>query len=88
MVKFSSSYVIYIVTNRLSLGQRKQARNENNKKYIYIIARMSQGSIKKRGELSVNHSRISDKYSQNQHNTIWRFNNKIYYNINNLIREK
>ena len=37
--------------------------------------------------LSVNHSGISDKYSQNQHNTIWRFN-KIYYNINNLIREK
>ena len=49
------------------------------KKYIYKIARMSQGSIKK-GELwegnfstrrlSVNHSGISDKYSQNQHNTI------------------
>ena len=37
--------------------------------------------------LSVNHSGISDKYSQNQHNTIWRFNNKIYNNINNLIWE-
>ena len=35
------------VTNRLSLGLRKQARNENNKKYIYEIARMFQGSIKK-----------------------------------------
>ena len=65
---------------------------------MYKIASMSQGSIKKKDEqwegnsstqrLSVNHSGISDKYSQNQHNTIWRFNDKIYYNINNLIREK
>ena len=41
---------------------------------------MSQGSIKKKGELwegnfsnirlTVNHSRTSDKHSQNQHNTI------------------
>ena len=71
---------VYTVTNRLSLGLRKQARNENNKKDIYKIARMSQGSIKNKGELwegnfssrrlSVNHSRISDKHSQNQHNTI------------------
>ena len=39
---------IYIVTNWLSLGLRRQTRNENNKKiYIYKIARMSQGSIKK-----------------------------------------
>ena len=58
---------------------------------------MSQGSIKKRElwegnfsnrRLSVNQSGISDKYSQNQHNKIWRFNNRICYNIYNLIREK
>ena len=58
---------------------------------------MSQGSIKK-GErweenfsnrrLTVNHSVISDKQSQNQYNTIWRFDNKIYYNIKNFIMER
>ena len=35
--KFCYITHIYTVTNRLSLGLRKQARNENNKKiYIYI----------------------------------------------------
>ena len=46
-LSLSLSIYIYSVTNRLSLGLRKQARNEN-KKYIYKITRMSQGSIKKR----------------------------------------
>ena len=60
---------------------------------------MSQGSILKKKrkkkanygkgispiEDSVNHSGISNKHSQNQHNTIWRFNHKIYYEINNVI---
>ena len=55
---------------------------------------MSQGSIKNKDELWEGNfsnrrlSVISDKHSQNQHNTIWRFNNKIYYNINNVIRGK
>ena len=50
LIKLTGAMIsIHIVTNRLSLGLRKQARNENKKIYIYKIARMSQGSIKKKG---------------------------------------
>ena len=51
---------IYIVTNGLSLGLRNQARNENLKIYIYKIARMSQGSIKKRVNYGKGISPIED----------------------------
>ena len=53
---------------------------------------MPQGSIKKLSMgreflQSVNYSGISGKHSQNQHNTIWRFN-KIYYKLYTVIRGK